>query len=60
MLRLMKSLVVYVQQDHRAPVTVFIFLAITPINRLQRSIKCQGVKIWNSISLKIQNLPFST
>ena len=29
-------------------------------NRLQQSIKYQGVKIWNSIPLKIQNLPFST
>ena len=29
-------------------------------NRLQRSIKYQGVKTWNSIPLKIQNLPFST
>ena len=29
-------------------------------NRLQRSIKYQGVKIWNSIPLNIQNLPFST
>ena len=29
-------------------------------NRLQRSIKYQGVKIWNSIPLKIQNIPFST
>ena len=29
-------------------------------NRLQRSIKYQGVQIRNSIPLKIQNLPFST
>ena len=29
-------------------------------NRLQRSIKYQVVKIWNSTPLKIQNLPFST
>ena len=29
-------------------------------NRLQQNIKYQGVKIWNSIPLKIQNLPFST
>ena len=27
---------------------------------LQKSIKYQGVKIWNSIPLRIQNLPFST
>ena len=29
-------------------------------NRLQQSIKYQGVKIWNSTPFKIQNLPFST
>ena len=29
-------------------------------NRLQQTIKYQGVKIWNSIPLKIQNLPFFT
>ena len=29
-------------------------------NRLQRSIKYQGVKIWNTIPLQIQNLPFSS
>ena len=29
-------------------------------NRLQRSIKYQGVKIWNSIPFNIQNLPFPT
>ena len=29
-------------------------------HRLQRSIKYQGVKVWNSIPFKIQNLPFST
>ena len=56
LLRLVKSLIV---QDLRATVTVFVFLAINT-NRLQQSIKYQGVKIWNSIPFKIQNLPFCT
>ena len=28
-------------------------------NRIQRSIKYQGVKVWNSIPVEIQNLPKS-